>query len=56
VIRRFTLRGTHRRPFLGASASGQPVVLCGIAIDRVAGGRLVETWVQVDSLSEDSER
>ena len=50
VVRRFTLRGTHRETFLGAPASGQPVTLRGIAIDRVAGGLLVESWVQVDGL------
>ena len=50
VVRRFTLRGTHRGPFLGVAASGQPVTLRGIAIDRVAGSQLVESWVQVDDL------
>ena len=50
VVRRFTLRGTHRGAFLGAPASGRRVTLWGIAIDRVAGGRLVESWVQLDDL------
>jgi predicted ester cyclase len=49
VVRRFTLRGTHRKPLPGVEASGRPVILRGIAIDRLAGGRLVESWVQVDS-------
>jgi len=48
VVRRFSLRGYHRRPFLDIPASGQLVVLRGMAIDRLAGGRLVESWVQVD--------
>jgi predicted ester cyclase len=50
VVRRFTLRGTHLRSFHGVPASGGPVVLRGIAIDRLAGNRLVESWVQVDGL------
>ena len=50
VIRRFTVRGTHRGPFLGMPASGQPVVLRGLAIDRLAGGRLLESWVQVEGV------
>jgi steroid delta-isomerase-like uncharacterized protein len=50
VVRRFTLRGTHHRPFLGVPASGRPVVLRGIAIDRLAAGRLVESWVQVEGI------
>jgi predicted ester cyclase len=49
VVRRFTLQGTHRGPFLGVTGSGRAVVLRGIAIDRLADGRLVESWVQVDS-------
>ena len=50
VVRRFTLRGTHRGAFLGVPASGQPVTLRGIAIDRVARGHLAESWVQIDDL------
>ena len=50
VVRRFTLRGTHQRSFLGVAGSGRAVVLRGIAIDRLAGGRLVESWVQIDDL------
>jgi len=48
VVRRFTLRGTHNRPFLGTPASGRWVVLRGIAIDRVVQGQLVESSVQVE--------
>jgi len=51
VVRRFTLRGTHSRPILGIRASGQPVVLPAIAVDRLARGKLVESWSQVDMLS-----
>lgn len=50
VVRRFTLRGTHHGAFLGVPASGRPVMLRGIAIDRLAGSRLVESWVQIDEL------
>lgn len=50
VIRRFTLRGTHQGTFLGVAASGRPVALRGIAIDRLAEGRLMESWVQIDGL------
>jgi hypothetical protein len=49
VARRFTLRGKPRavagnRPGLG------PVVLHGLAIDRLDGGLLVESWVFIDPL------
>ena len=51
VVRRFTMRGTHRRPFLGMPASGQCVVLRGIAIDRLEDGLIVESWVQLDAMA-----
>ena len=50
VVRRYTLRGTHRGSFLGLPASGHAVTLRGIAIDRVADRQLVESWVQIDDL------
>ncbi len=48
VARRFTMRGTHAAPLFGTRASGKTVALETIAIDRLAGGKLVESWVQVD--------
>jgi len=47
VVRRFTVRGTHRQPFFGEPASGQPLTLHGIAIDRLTDGLLIESWVQI---------
>jgi steroid delta-isomerase-like uncharacterized protein len=51
VVRRFTLRGTHHRPFLGSPATGNPVVLRAIAIDRLFQGQLLESWVHGDALT-----
>src|SRR5215218_7985956 len=50
VVRRFTLRGTLAGPLPGRSPSGPPVELHGIAIDRIADGKLVESWVLIDPL------
>ncbi|MFL5759750.1 MAG: ester cyclase [Thermomicrobiales bacterium] len=50
VVRRFTLRGTHREAFLSIPASGQRIVLRGIAVDDLAAGKLMESWVQIDSM------
>jgi predicted ester cyclase len=50
VARRFRLEGTHSGSFMGIPPSGQRVDLGGIAIHRVAGGRLVETWLSYDCL------
>ena len=35
---------------MGIRATGKPVTLSGITIDRVAGGQVVERWSQVDTL------
>jgi len=48
VARRFTLRGTSWDPLAGNAIDGTSVVLTGIAIDRLEGGLLVESWVQMD--------
>jgi predicted ester cyclase len=42
------LLGTHRGDFRGIAPSGSPIVLQGIAIYRVEGGRLMERWVVTD--------
>jgi steroid delta-isomerase-like uncharacterized protein len=51
IARRFTIRGTHRGAFMGVPPSGRQVEVGGIAIHRVAQGRLVETWLSYDCLS-----
>ncbi len=50
VVRRFTLRGTFSQPVLGIPANCQPVVMSAIAIDQLVHGKLVESWIQVDTL------
>ena len=50
VVSRFVLRGTHAGPFLGLAPTGRAVAVAGVAIDRVAGGRLAESWVGLDGL------
>jgi predicted ester cyclase len=48
VVRRFTLLGTHALPFLGFRASGKRIALDGIAIDHLANGQIVESWIRLD--------
>jgi steroid delta-isomerase-like uncharacterized protein len=48
VARRFVARGTHLGEYLGAPPTGRPVTLAGLAIDRIAGGKLAETWNILD--------
>ena len=48
VAHRVTLRGTHQGAFLGLPATGRVVAATGIAIDRIADGKLAERWVVLD--------
>jgi steroid delta-isomerase-like uncharacterized protein len=51
VAYRFTLRGTHSGPFLGIPPTGRAVTTTGVAIDRLAGGKVAESWVGLDALN-----
>ncbi len=48
VVVRWRLLGTHEGDFRGIAPTGRPIVLDGIAIYRVRGGRLMERWVVSD--------
>jgi predicted ester cyclase len=50
VISRIVGYGTHTGDFLGVPPTGKEVSMEGIAIHRVADGRLVEHWGTVDAL------
>jgi steroid delta-isomerase-like uncharacterized protein len=50
VVHRFTLVGTQMGPYLGLPPTGRPVKATGIALDRVAGGKLAERWVVIDAI------
>ena len=48
VVVRWRLLGTHKGDFRGIAPTGRPIVLKGIAIYRVRGGKLMERWVVSD--------
>ena len=50
VVTRWTVRGTQRGELPGIPPTGKPITLEGIVIDRIANGKLAETWLQADSL------
>ena len=50
VVGRWTFRGTHRGDFMGIAPSGKNVSVVGIAIYRIADGRIAEAWVAWDAL------
>jgi predicted ester cyclase len=44
VVTRFTSMGTHRGTFMGVEPTNRELVWTGITIDRVSGGKIVESW------------
>ena len=44
VVTRVTFRGTHQGEFSGIAPTGKRVEYSGIAIDRIANGKVVEMW------------
>jgi predicted ester cyclase len=50
VANRFVFLGTHLGEFEGVSPTGRRVEFTGNSIDRVVGGRIVESWVEIDML------
>ena len=50
VVTRWRLEGTQKGPLMGIAPSGRRVNIEGIRIDRIADGRIVESWMQWDTL------
>ena len=46
----WTAQGTHQGELMGMPATGKPISITGIGIDRVVGGRIVESWANWDAL------
>src|SRR5690606_27095372 len=51
VWTRFSARGTHRGDFLGAAPTGRTVTYTGMDLNRIRGGKIVESWVNYDALA-----
>jgi steroid delta-isomerase-like uncharacterized protein len=50
VVARTTARGTQTGEFQGIPATGAAVTASAIAIYRLAGGKIVEQWLEYDQL------
>jgi steroid delta-isomerase-like uncharacterized protein len=50
VVERFTARGTHQGELMGVAGTGDTIMLQGINIFRIADGKIVERWGQLDQL------
>ena len=51
VVERYTASGTQDGPFQDLPATGRKATWTGINIFRIACGRIVEVWSEVDALS-----
>jgi predicted ester cyclase len=50
VVARFTTHGTQTSTFQGIPATGAAAAASGIAIYRLAGGKIVAQWLEYDRL------
>ncbi|MGA2002035.1 MAG: ester cyclase [Terriglobales bacterium] len=51
VVVRFTGRGTNTGTGNHLPATGKPIEMTGVAIFRMAGGKIAEEWTEYDRLS-----
>jgi steroid delta-isomerase-like uncharacterized protein len=50
VATRWTGRGTHSGEFAGIAATGKEVTISGLTISRLDGDKVVEDWINWDTL------
>jgi steroid delta-isomerase-like uncharacterized protein len=50
VVTCLRMRGTQKGPLLGIGASGQPINVNGIRVDRLDDGKIAESWFHWDGL------
>jgi len=50
VCSRFTWTGTQRAAFLGVPATGKPVSVKGVVIDRLSAGTMADSRILMDTL------
>ncbi len=50
VVARITMSGTQQGAFMGIPPTGKHVTITAIDISRMAGGKSVEHWIEMDTL------
>lgn len=50
VVTRWSASGTHLGDFQGIPPTGRRIKISGTDVDRIANGRVVECWPQLDEL------
>ena len=48
VVSRWTAVGKHKGKLMGIPATGKDVIVTGMGIDRIVGGKIVESWGEFD--------
>lgn len=51
VASRYTVSGTHKGEFLGVAATGKKITWSALVLQRVADGKVQESWLQWDRVS-----
>ena len=49
TVIRVTMQATHKGTFMGIPATGKQIVVKGVEIDKIVGGKIVEAWGLSDS-------
>ncbi len=50
VVTRLRMQGTQNGPLWGIGVSGKTIDITGIRVDRLAGGKITESWFHWDNL------
>jgi len=50
VFTRWSAHGTHSGDFMGIPATGKSVTVTGMIVDRIANGKIVESWSEFDQM------
>jgi steroid delta-isomerase-like uncharacterized protein len=51
VVHHWTIRGTHKAPFLGMPPTNRKATVSGTTIYRIDGGKIVEQWADWNLMS-----
>jgi steroid delta-isomerase-like uncharacterized protein len=51
AVCRFSIHGTHSKPWRGLPATGKQVMMTGVSISRIAENKVVEDWFNSDIFS-----
>ena len=51
IAAHWTMRGTHKGPFLGNSPTNKSIVVQGLIYARIENGQVIENWILIDQMS-----